>query len=741
MTLVALTIILMVAPENLNPFRRRCLLIARMTAAFVLMVACFRPSLVRTDQRPADATLMVALDTSRSMTLADSDKASRLETQIASAKRLLNGLAELDETLTVKWFAYDSLARELGLSSSGRKSDGAFLDTISAEGKSTDLSAAAMASITLAEGQPIAGVVMFGDGTQTAAAQGGGASRVVRTLNSIGVPLWAVPIGPAAGETATRDVAVSALRESYQMFSGNEVEIAFQVSAQGLAARDLPLRLLLEDETGAKEEIATRTARPEQANDTISVIIPIVAPKPGVYRLIASADIQDGETVTTNNEQVAFVEVREGGGRVFYLEGSLRQEYVFLRRALRRFPDLDLTARWIPRDTRANWPVDLSDHFRPGKYDIYILGDLPADAIGNIQLDQLAKAVDAGAGLLLLGGPNAFSQGGYAETPIVDVAPIEMGRPDGDSQGDDRRIGLLPTHVHPITRLDREFATETWSDLPNQLGANQWASVKVAPGVDVILEDDRQQPMMVLGGFGKGRVTAVAFDSTWRWWRSGKSSLHRKFWRQTMLWLLSREDTADDQIIVELDSQRFDSSDPPGFTARARERLDAGTAPSLDLFAQIVRSDGGLQAIENTISKGANPTDGQASLRGRIPQDLTPGSYRLRVSSRKEDLKLGVGEVPFQVIDQSIEMSRPTADPVFLTQLAEQTADQGGRAFRPDQVDALIRTIAKRRKKAETPVVEKARLGDGPRTGWPLFLVFAVALSIEWYLRRRWNLA
>lgn len=81
------------------------------------------------------------------------------------------------------------------------------------------------------------------------------------------------------------------------------------------------------------------------------------------------------------------------------------------------------------------------------------------------------------------------------------------------------------------------------------------------------------------------------------------------------------------------------------------------------------------------------------------------------------------------------------ADPVLLKQLAGMTADHGGAAFAPDEIGTLIETIKQRRRSAETPIVEKFRMGDGPRSGWILFTLFAGALSVEWFLRRRWGLA
>jgi len=94
----------------------------------------------------------------------------------------------------------------------------------------------------------------------------------------------------------------------------------------------------------------------------------------------------------------------------------------------------------------------------------------------------------------------------------------------------------------------------------------------------------------------------------------------------------------------------------------------------------------------------------------------------------------------FQAIDESRELAQPMADPVYLRQLAELTADHGGAAFTPDEVDTLVETIKKRRRQAETPIVEKLRLGDGPISGWLLFALFAGALSTEWFLRRQWGL-
>ncbi|TWT54409.1 hypothetical protein Pla22_20560 [Rubripirellula amarantea] len=752
LVVVTVAVVLLVTPPTPDKNRRRTLMTLRLVAAGVLIVACFRPALVTTDNRPADAALIVALDVSQSMTLPDGEGGVRFKTQSKAAEQLTSGIKKLDESLSLRLLTYAGESKLVGGSESGESkfasagSDSELLQSLVADGSSTDLDQAIVAAIAAAQGQPIAGVVMMGDGTQTAPVSGSGAARGAKTLDSLGVPLWTIPIGPAASENASRDVAIDALNDSFQMFAGNQIQIDFQVRTRGLAGIDVPIRVSWMDEQGNLDEVATRQARSDRATDLLSMSIPVMAPEPGTYRLIVQADPQDGENVTTNNRQIAFVDVREGGGRVLYIEGSLRQEYAFLRRSLRRFPDLDLTARWIPEDTRSAWPVDLQDFFKPGRFDVYIIGDLDASAISTQQWTELAKSVEAGAGLVTLGGFHTYDVGGYADSPLAAVLPIEMDAarrrafsadvdPETQIEG---AVQIRLARSHPITDLGGSTPAETWQTLPPQLGANRWIGAKVAAGVDTLLQTSNEEPLMVVGGYGRGRVASIAFDSTWRWWRAGRSEAHRRFWRQVMLWLLSRDESGGDKILLQLDSRRFTGDAAPQFNASI-ESLGADQQ-DIELVAEVIASEADQEPQPIASTRIARGESSGMAISGEVPE-LPPGIYKLRVRTRSARNDIEAAELAFQVIDQSLELTRPMADPVFLNQLANQTVDQGGRSFSPSEIDELLETIQARRKKAETPMVNKARLGDGPRTGWPLFIIFAAALSTEWFLRRRWNLA
>lgn len=735
-------VILLVTPPTQNQSQRRWLMALRVMSATVLLLALLRPALLRTDNRPADAVLVVAVDASRSMTLPDGLGGLRWDAQQQAWRELVAGVTGL-ESLQVRLLAYDAQARKLPAAGPDALVD---LQPI---GELTDLSSAALATMQAAEGQPIAGVVFMGDGAQTAESTGNGAQRVVETLNSLGVPLWTVPFGPARGETATRDAAIESLQDHYQLFTGNAVDVQFQLSTRGLTGIDVPIRLIWIDENDKQQEVATRSVTPLEATDVQPLSISVVAPSPGSYRLVVQADQQQGEVVTTNNVQTAFVDVREGGGRILYLEGALRLEQARIRQSLRRFQDLDLTYRWIPENTSAAWPIDLAESFQPGKFDIYIIGDLDARALGDSQLGELGEAVSAGAGIVLLGGNQSFGLGGYATSPLASVLPIQMDaarRRSIEQQSLDSKyqlkgpIEIRVTRPHPITQLSGDDSAEVWSGLPPMLGANQLVGAKVAPGVATLLETTQEEPLLVVGQYGRGRTAALAIDSTWRWWHSGQQDAHRRFWRQLTLWLLSREETSGDNIAIQMDARRFSASKPPAF--RASVQTVGSSNAKGDLVAEIVDSAGSITPITaSTVNRSEqSPASSDQRIRGDIPK-LAAGFYQLRVRPAAASSTLAPTEMAFQVIEESRELANPMADPVYLRQLADLTSDHGGASFNPDEISQLVDMIKDRRQRAETPVVQKYRLGDGPISGWILFSIFTATLTTEWFFRRRWGLA
>lgn len=755
LAMVGVPLLVRIHGGDLTSRRQQLLIGLRLTATLGVLTAALRPSIIQTDSQPGRATLAVLLDRSKSMSLEAGDGRTRWSVQQEVIRSLAPALAGLDDSLQVKWFIYAEQADESSVPELLATADQ------SPKGTATDLAAALSAALGASAGEPLAGVILAGDGvhnppvvsaqTTTSAANG---SRVVgrrdedpqalaRALGGLDVPLWTIPIGPPGDRDQVRDVEIDQLPESLTVFSGNEFSVDFVLRSRGLQGIELPVRVWLspEDRPEERTELASRGHLPGRASDAFAFSIPATVSEPGAYRLEVAVDAQPGETLLSNNSQFAFLEVRPGGGRVLYIEGQPRPEQTFLKRAMRRFPDLELTYRWIAPS--AGSPPTTDDWFQAGRYDIFIIGDLAATSLPPQAWEHLTDAVRSGAGLLMLGGLATFDAGGYRDSPLADVLPIRLGELGREFQLEGPLAPQLP-RLHPITSLDPtdlslDDQQAAWDRLPPLLGANRLGAPRVAPGVNVLLETPNGEPLLVIGEFGQGRVIAFAADSTWRWWRQGADVAHRRFWRQLLMWLIDRADQDQAEITVELDRRRFATGEAVSWRAFSNDPqgdsdgdVDQATAlPTAELLG------GDDQESRLPVPVSLAPTgSGRPTFMGTL-SSLEPGIYRLRVTAADGSSH---GEQSFQVLDADRELEAPFADTTYLAQLSAQTAVAGGTSFQTSQLDELLARIAELRRTSAAPVVSKLRLADGPATAWPLWLFIVGCLAIEWVLRRRWGL-
>ncbi|KLU02713.1 putative transmembrane protein [Rhodopirellula islandica] len=755
-----------ILPPGVSGRRRQSLLLLRGLASVALALVLLRPALVRSDNRPAAATLAIAIDTSASMSLPSDGSESRWDQQRRALERLAGGLSDSDQALQVVVMGFDTSANVIGESGTSElETLASRVGTVEHSGKETDLSSPLLMAMNRGRNSPLTGVAVLSDGTQVTQRTEGDESsqpdprREARLVGAMGVPIWTIPLGPPAEASRQIDLAIESLPETFRMFTGNESSVSFDVRTRGIVQSPAKVSLQWIDSAGQTAIAATRTVTPDSMEQTIAIEVPVLAPKPGQYRLVASVETRSGETITDNNSQVAFVDVREGGGRVLYVEGTPRLEQKDLRWALGRFLDLELTYRWIPRDTVGAWPIDLADDFSRGRYDVVILGDLHSAALGNAQLQELADSVGEGTALIMLGGEHTYSRGGYATTPLASVLPVQLDdrqrQTPGPLSASDRltsgadptrqSVSLQPADPHPITSIQasHQGSPISWSSLPPMPGANRWPGVRVAPGVQVLLQTASDEPMMVVGEYGRGRVAALAFDSTWTWRRAGLGDFHRRFWRQLILWSLAREDSSQQAIQLELSPRRFVATEAPSFTATMQGDLSSlPNGASLQAEVNLASGDTIVVPMSSTTSTG----ESSVSLTGQLPP-MPAGFHRLRVAAGGQGASSESGEtiepaeVAFQVLDDTRELTASATDHALLRQMASATSGAGGQVFDPDQMDDLVELIQSRRTESTRTVIEKFRLGDGPLSGWLIFLLFAGALSVEWFLRRQWGLA
>lgn len=706
----------------------------RASALVVAALLLVRPMWVTTIRIPRPSVLVVLADQSRSMLLPSGrSEQSRWQAQQTALAQAEEALAALQRQAELRVYGYDDRLHPLEVVS------GRIRWPDQPTGRQTDIGGALDAALQAQQGKRLAGVLLLGDGAQTAyepAVEVQQAARRVR--DEFGAPLYTVTFGLAGDAAQGRDVAIERMDEQFTVFVKNELVVRAVVRARGFVQQELPLTLWLSSVGQPKQAVARRTIRPELQDQLLEVELSYTPQTPGQYRLSLEIEPQPQEQVTLNNQLEAFLTVLEGGLRVLYLDGSARYEQKFLRRAINASPDIELDDRVLDARVARQGPLDLTGDFQGQTYDAYILGDLDARVLGPKSLRALAEAVGRGKGLLMIGGLASFGRGHYAGTPLEEVLPITIDPLEasvGEGPLADRfflpgPLPLVPTGRHPITQLATDEAEnrQLWSRLPPLDWAHRFAALKAAAGVKVLLQTPAGQPVLVAGEYGAGRVLAFAGESTYRWPLHGFAREHQRFWRQSILWLVGRDELARDEVWVKLDQRRLFPGGRLGISAGVR--LAQQPTSAVQVRAALVHPDGRREIV---------PLAPQNDTFRGLVQASQPGDYAVEVQALAGEQPLGTARAEFVVYDRDVELSTPAADPDLMASLAAWTVQEGGRALAPEELPEVLRELGQRAMEYEVRQT-RWKLGNTAWDAWLVLLLLAALLSSEWFLRKRWGL-
>ncbi|MCH7751561.1 MAG: hypothetical protein IH898_05335 [Planctomycetes bacterium] len=747
---VLLTLVLLVGPAGRKLSRRRRLVLVALRAgtALLLLLIMLRPTLVTIETRKLPGSLVIMVDSSRSMRINDSaGNASRWDVLKQSLAAASGQLAELAQSWDLKLYRFDQLAEPVTMD------NGAAQLPEEADGPQSAIGSALDDVLQREARQRIVAVLLLSDGAQRAfAPRDVPPQTVARRLAIDQIPLYTFTFGkPALGLQS--DLRVDDLLANNVVFAETPTNIQAMIGADGYTNQTFKVQLLWETPAGEMEVVDTRQVLVQTGKRQIPVTLSHTPMQPGEYKVSVEIESPDGELATTNNSQSTFVTVLKGGINVLYLVGSPRVgggpgiEPRFVRGALA--PHADINVRYDLLNYRRQ-RINIREQLREGKYDVYLLGNLDVTALDTASWRRIAEDVDRGAGLAMLGGFHSFGPGGFRRSPLENVLPVAMGLAERQNFGEPPRqdmhiagpIRFVPTELggsspagsggqlHPILRLKDESQKEfDWNDLPPLDGANRLERSQVKPNAQVIAEtaDARRWPLMVAGAWGNGRTLALAIDSTWRWQMEGFGDLQRRFWRQLVLWLARKDDAEDRAVWVRLDGRRYQRGSRVEFSLGA---TDADREPLADATfnVQVQKPDGSTAELR--------PTRRGEAFAGSFQEADQPGDYRVTVAATHEGQVLGTAEARFTVPDRDMELDQPAAEPTLMASLANLTAEAGGAGLAPEELPELLEQLKSRTKEYEEEISRKRSLWDT----WPVFLSLIAMLGGEWYLRKRWGL-
>jgi hypothetical protein len=731
---------------------RRTLLLLRSAALLLLVLAIAGPVLSRLQTRAQPAELALILEDSGSMQIRDAagDTASGRWTQALAVAAQLDSILSAQDLPIVP-----VVLRGNGLEpiTEFRLDDPVVPLPVNHGTSLGDLQRQAADRLA---GRPVRATVLLSDGQETAA--WGANPRSARGARGQAGPVYVVGVGD---ENGPPDRVLKDLRYPDTAYEGDEVVVEFAVDHRylgetvGVLERPITARL-----RGPQGVVAEQTVR--SAAKLVPFEMSFRPETVGLQAFELEVATLDNERFPANNKASLAINVRQERARILLLSATPSWDVRFLAQAAAHEQRIALAVvqpgerGLVFSDSLTPWvvPTRVADWLR---WDAVILTGWTGP-LAALTWSELGQAVEQGLGLLVMPGSSSGPGGG----PLLFAPP-------------DSLAALLPVQIATWRWLPGPFFAEVPPDVgghPILGGVEQrsgpvagaagavglgslppvalLADVTAARAAEVLLTGEVRggersggaRLMLAVTNRGRGRVAWFGARHLWElaFWESsrGAEETHaaghagRRLTRNLLVWAAAGLEESG--LVFSGRQTFFQEGEPIRLTAQWR---DMRGRPVTDRQLNLVLRGGPAaddSAREQTYAlrmSAARPGLAEVAL-----PPLAPGQYSVQLQGAGDPPVLG-REENLIVADHSIEMTQVRMDRRRLVQLAEGSRgrfyDAGLAADMRRLVDDLLAVDWR-----ADDVTQRHRLDI--RAGWPLLIVVAVLLGIEWYLRRRHGL-
>ncbi|GAB4161948.1 MAG: glutamine amidotransferase [Planctomycetota bacterium] len=691
----------------------------------LLLFLCLAQPVASLERRlTGQGVVAVLVDGSVSMGVRDSlEGRSRVEAAMALLGEEGRLLKALKDDYSVSLLRFDEKLSELteeGLEELPKTlvPQTALLSALSRLSKSEDASS-------------LAAVVLLTDGRENAS------SGSWSSVENLSVPIFAVGIGTNfVSEKGFTDLAILSVDSPQTGYLNNNLSMTVSIGAFNVPEMYKFARLKL---TLEGKEILSKDFKMPASGSIERVSLDFVPDTIGFHKYQLELSQLSEESVLEDNFRDVYIDVREPRLRVLYIEGVLRPEYGFIRTTLTQDPDVKITSMVKTRKDSfllqgENVKIDLSKGL-PDKaedfkeFDVIVLGDIPASAFREYQLQYLRDWVEKGGGLIALGGHNAFSHGGWRESLLAQVLPVSMS--SADLQVDDPLVvSVAPAgKTHPIFK-GIEYDAKAQQDGKGTIGGCS-APNSVKSGAQVLLngrdKNGKDYVLMAVHKFGSGRVAAFTADTTGKSHRElvglGYDSPWEKFWSQSVRWLAGFDEIRKEKDVylkLSMESRFAKVGNKAVVTTEVSDtKKKLSKVPEIKMT--VVAPDGKEIALSHVLDN--------KTLSGRAefsPQSV--GLYTFRGELHIDGNLADTTEYLFLAGQPWLENSNLSLDEEALKLIARST---GGKYYNIVTAARIPDDIAVTRGKG----VERVTLSlwNNPI----VFLLLLALLCVEWYVRRR----
>ncbi|HVX16160.1 MAG TPA: hypothetical protein VHC22_33550 [Pirellulales bacterium] len=770
--------------RSLNVAQRLLLSILRCGVLLAVTFMLLEMVVVISKHELVPSRLLVLVDTSQSMALADPYPDDSIARETADRMGLTTATGEADVAGLRKRSRLE-LAQKVLDEAWSPLSDGRIVTTygfagklelapdresdaprptpptgaLQATGQTTAVGDAINDALGLHRGQPLAGILLVTDGQSNS---GLDASAAAALAGKSGVPIVSLAAGTAEGP---RNVRLAGIEASPVVFLRDPADVSVLVESRGL--KDAPASVLLEQrqddgswkEIGREGIILGEDAALKRVNFRITPEV--------LGQLDFRARVTDAgpELTEDDNLDTASVKVVRQTIRVLLIAGYAGPEVQFLRNALLRDTGMEF-ASWLQNagegyDQIGGRPIRRLpanqkelDHF-----DTIILFDPDMRNLGPTWPEMLTKFVgDAGGGLIYIAGElnsqkwfnpesgdgSALGMGDAA-TSWLRILPVVRDAGLYQSAAD-VRLSSRETWTLELTgegNADRIFQfapeparnREVLASLPGMFW--HFPVTRAKPGATVLARhgDPRMRNqfgrhvLMATQLYGPGRTVFIGFDSTYRW-RYLHEEYFDGFWAR-LIDRVGRSKVLGGRYPFTL------ATDKAAYRAGDRVTVRAELVQTADDASSISALRGDVDwGSESSMPLEFEPLADDPTVFEASFVANEPGAYTARVtpSSMAGDLDGGLrpATLAFRVEPPQAERDHPTLDRPLLEELARLS---GGSVLALTEKEKLPAAFSVQR--VDRTLEHRDEIWNAPI----LFGSVVVLLTIEWLLRKRYRMA
>lgn len=384
-------------------------------------------------------------------------------------------------------------------------------------------------------GEKPGAIVVISDGrfSRPSAEAASDSFRLPRALR--GTPLHVIDVGGKA----PKDVSIVAVQSTGNAVAHQSFSLDVAVGCfGGISCSSLPV--VVREHRKGDRPITIASGEVEWNHGELSnMSFSVTIERAGSHVLEVTVASPSGDEVPENDTRFVTLHVTRERLRLLHVAGRPTYDVRAMRQWLKSDSSVDLVSFFILRtdddDTNTSedselalipFPVDeLFDEHLPS-FDAVVLADIDADRYRvSRYLANLARYVETGGGLILVGGPSAFAGGGYADSPIERILPVTLARSGRPFD----TLDFVPraTDVGNSTAILAPLRSVLGGGLPTMAGANSFG---LARDKAVVLWEHPSRnalpigtgsvsgsmPVLAVSEVGDGRVVALGVDGTHR---------------------------------------------------------------------------------------------------------------------------------------------------------------------------------------------------------------------------------